>query len=116
LKDKQAEIVKLLPPIPARPPKEILEKLKFFKKGNKSVENVKSNRLLENVKLNSKLSYTQASSSNISKILKIKNNFPNLLTKKIENVHKMINDSSKMKPRINITIKGPSKTYSKISS
>ena len=98
MKDKQAEIVKLPPPILARPPKEILEKLKFFKKGNKSVENVK---------LNSKLSYTQASSPNISEILKIKNKFPNLSTKKIENVHKMINDSSKIKPRINITIKDP---------
>ena len=34
-KDKSAEIAKLPPSIPARPPKEVLEKFKFFKKGKK---------------------------------------------------------------------------------
>jgi len=38
-KDKPVEIIKLPPLIPARLPKEILEKLKFFKKGYKSMEN-----------------------------------------------------------------------------
>jgi len=42
----------------------------------------------------------------VSEILKIKENFPNLLAKKIENIHKMINDSGKIKPRINMTTKG----------
>lgn len=42
-KDKQAEIVKLPPLIPAKPSKKILEKSKFFQKGNKSSEKFKSN-------------------------------------------------------------------------
>lgn len=70
------------------------------------MENIKPNISLEKVKLNSILLYTQASFSNISKILKIKNNFPNLSAKKI---HKMINDSSKVKPKINMTTKGSSR-------
>jgi len=41
--------------------------------------------------------------------LNIKENFPNLLTKKIENIHKIINDSGKLKPRINMIIKGLSR-------
>jgi len=37
-KDKQAEIVRIPPPIPAYPSKEILEKLRFFdKKGKKPI-------------------------------------------------------------------------------
>jgi len=53
--------------------------------------------------------YAQTSTPKVSKILKIKENFPNLLTKEIENIHKMINDSGKLKSRINITTKGPSR-------
>jgi len=98
-KGKQAEIVKLTSPILARSPKEILEKLKFFKKGNKS---------LKKVKPNNRPSYAQVSASKVSEILKIKEHFPNLLVKKIENIYKMINDSGKVKPKINMTTKGPS--------
>jgi len=37
-KNKQVKIIKLSPSIPAKPLKEVLEKLKFFKiKGNKSL-------------------------------------------------------------------------------
>ena len=39
--------------------------------------------------------------------MKLKENFPNLLAKKIKNIHKTINDSRKFKPKINITTKGP---------
>jgi len=45
---------------------------------------------------------------NIKDILKIKENFPNLSLKKIEEIHKTINKSRKTKPHINITTKGPS--------
>ena len=53
--------------------------------------------------------YAQESISKVGKILKIKENFPNLSTKKIKNIHKMINDSGKSKLRINITTKGLSR-------
>ena len=33
--------------------------------------------------------------------------FPNLQAKKIENIHKVINNNSKPKPKINMTMKGP---------
>jgi len=42
-------------------------------------------------------------------IAKIKENFLNLLAKKIKNIHRIINDSGKVKLRINITTKGSSR-------
>jgi len=99
-KDKPIEIIKLPPSIPAKLPKEILEKSKFFKKGYKSMEKVKSS---------TKLSYTQVSTPKVCDILKIKENYPSLPIKRIENIHKIINDSSKLKSRINMTTKGPSR-------
>ena len=75
-----------------------MEKSKFFK-GKKDSKREKSKKTL----------YAQTSTPKVSKILKIKENFPNLLTKEIENIHKMINDSGKLKSRINITTKGPSR-------
>jgi len=39
------------------------------------------------------------------KVSEIKENFPNLLVKKIENIHKTINNSGKVKSRINMTTK-----------
>ena len=53
--------------------------------------------------------YVQESTPKVSKILKIKEKFPNLLTKKIKNIHKMVNDSDKSKLRINMTTKGLSR-------
>ena len=49
--------------------------------------------------------FAQASASKVEDILKLKENFPNLLTKKIKNIHNLINSSRKIKPRINMTIK-----------
>ena len=98
LKDKVVEIVKLSPPIPVCLPKKILEKSKFFGKGNKSTKTVNTNvRKL----------YAQATSSNVSDILKLKENFPSLLAKKIEGIHRIINNMDKVKPHLNITMKGP---------
>jgi len=98
-KNKPTEIIKLLSPIPARLSKKVLEKLKFFKR--------KGKKLLEKVKPNNKLSYAQALASKVTEILKIKEKFSNLLAKKIENIHKIINDLDKVKLRINMTTKGP---------
>ena len=96
-KDKAAEIIKLPPPILVRLSKEVLEKSKFFKKGKNQVKTVK---------LNNKQSYAQAVNSKITDILKLKENNPNLPVKKIKNIHKIINNSNKPKPRIKITTKG----------
>ena len=76
-KNKVAEIVKLSPPISAHPSKEVLEKSKFFSKGNKKVT---VNKVLQNK------SYTQVVGPSILEILKLKENYPNLPAKKIENV------------------------------
>jgi len=95
-KNKQIEVVKLPLPIPAKLSKEILEKLKFFnKRGKKANEPEKP-----------KKSYAQASALSIGEILKLKKNFLSLFAKKIENIYRMINDSGKSKPKINITTKG----------
>ena len=45
---------------------------------------------------------------NVNEILKLKENFLNISNKKIKNIYKMINDSGKVKPRINIKTKDPS--------
>ena len=75
-KGKEVEIAKL-PPIPVRLPKKVLEKSKFFGKDNNSKKTTNSNvRKL----------YAQATSSNILEILKLKDNFPNLLAKKIKGI------------------------------
>jgi len=83
----------------SRLPKEVKDITKFFKK----IENSKG-------KENMKKSYAQASSSgNIAReVLKIKEAFPNLQGKKIENIQKIINGGNKPKPRLNMTTKGPS--------
>ena len=53
-------------------------------------------------KVKNKPLYAQALASKVSEI---KENFPNLLVKKIENIYKTINDSGKVKSRINMTTK-----------
>jgi len=47
----------------------------------------------------------QASSLNIMEILKIKKSFPNISLKKIEEIHKTINNPGNLKLRINMTTK-----------
>ena len=65
-KGRVVEIVKLPPPIPMCLSKEILEKSKFFRKGKELVTTTNSNP--------GKL-YTQMNRSNISNILKLKENY-----------------------------------------
>ena len=48
-------------------------------------------------------------SSNIKEILKIKETFPKLQAKKIENIQKIINGNDKSKPKWNMTMKGLSR-------
>jgi len=99
-KGKVAEIVKLSPPIPMHLSKEALEKSKFFSKDNKSRKTVNTNI---------RKSYIQATSSNVSDILKLEENFSSLPAKKIEGIHRIINNMDKVKSCLNITMKGPSR-------
>ena len=77
--DKLASFIKLSPPILAKTPKEIKEILKFFKKSSQPTR-----------KRDTMKSYVQVlfSSFNTKEILKIKETFPNLQAKKIENIQK----------------------------
>jgi len=95
---KVVEIVKLLPSISACPSKEVLEKSKFFGKGKKSKTVINTNV---------RKSYAQVTSSNVSDILKLKKNYPSLPAKRIEDIHRIINNMDKTKPCIKMTTKGP---------
>ena len=88
-------------PIPLRPSKKALEKLKFFKGKGKTAD--------QKINTQNGQSYAQVFSFNIVEIVKIKENFPNLLSKKIEEVHKIISEPRKEKPRFNMTTKRPSR-------
>ena len=89
----------LLPQLSSRPLKKVLEKFRFYGK----ITHGKVKKATES----GKSSYTQILSKNIGNILKIKENFPELLNKKIEELNKMI-FSKTDKPRsiINMITKG----------
>jgi len=92
------------PPLSAKTAKEINTISKYFQNqkplNNKSKDGLKSNK-----------SYTQASKNTVStaKVLKIKKTFSTLNAEKIDQVNNIINGSSKPKPRIQMTTKGPSR-------
>jgi len=87
--------------LPPRLLKKVLEKSKFYRKNIPS----KDKKAMEMTQL----SYVQVSSKSINNILKIKENFPELLNKKIKELNKSIlSKSKKPKPKINITTKSPS--------
>ena len=94
--DLLATFNKLLPFIPAKLPKEVNEISKYFKKNYQFGKKNKIKKL-----------YTQASTSAnfTKKVLKIKETFPNLLSKKIENIQKIISDEDKIKPKLHMTMK-----------
>jgi len=100
-KKKQVKVARTSSLVPPGPSKEILEKLKFYKK--------KDNNSKENTNFKNRQLYTQASTPKVDEILKLKENFPNLSAKKFESIYKTINDSGKIKSRINMTTKKPSK-------
>ena len=98
LTDKPASFAKLPLLISTKTSKKIKEISMFFKKSTKPTE-----------KKNTGKSYAQALLPNISKILKIKENFPKLQANKIDNIHKIINDIGKPKPKLNMMIKSLSR-------
>ena len=55
--------------------------------------------------MNTRQSYAQVANPKVTNILKLKEDFPNLLAKKIENIHKIINSIDKPKPHIKMTTK-----------
>jgi len=84
-----------LPPLPAKSKKEINTILKYFQPKKNSIE--ASNH---SPKSNAGKSYAQASkpSFNTSEVLKIKETFPSLNAKKIEQVNNIVNGQNKIKP------------------
>ena len=95
-----------LPPLPTKSKKEINTISKYFQPKKNSIE--ASNH---SPKSNTGKSYAQASkpSFNTSEVLKIKETFPSLNAKKIEQVNNIVNGQNKIKPRIKMTTKGPSR-------
>ena len=92
-----ANIKRLSPPIPAKTPKEVNEISKFFK-SSKSV----------NSAANKSKSHTQASKQNasIADVIKIKETFPSVGAKKIDQINNIVKEPSKPKPCIQMTTKG----------
>jgi len=96
--DKSSYVSRLLPPILAKFPKEVNELSKYFKKNPSPAPKKLYVQVLS--RLNT--------SNIVREILKIKDTFPNLQNKKIEQVQKLISGDHKPKPCINMTTKGPS--------
>jgi len=91
-----------LPTLPVSPKlsKEELTKSCYYKKNYKKSQN-QFGRKKEHT-------YAQALSRNVKEILKLKNNFPNISSKKIKEIYRTINNTSKMKSHINMTTKDAS--------
>ena len=95
-----ANINRLPPPIPAKSPKEVNEISKFFK-----------NNKMVNLPTNKSKSYAQASKQNMSMadIIKIKETFPLVGIKEINQINNIIKGPLKPKLHIQITTKGSSR-------
>ena len=93
----------MLSSIPAKSQKEVIQISNFFKniKPIKPI-NITFTKLYAQVL---KQSYT----NNTLEVIKIKDTFPALDAQKVDQIHKIINDSPKPKPWIQITTKDPSR-------
>jgi len=69
----------------------------------KYISNQRKNANIKNRHL-----YAQALTSKVNEILKLKEKISNLSNKKIKSIHNTINNSRKIKLRINLTTKEPS--------
>ena len=89
-----------LPPLPAKTKSEVNRISKYFKPTSNKPNMEKLTK-----------SYTQAlrQSPSISDVLKIKESFPALNTSQINRVNNIVKGNPKPKPRIQITMKGPSR-------
>ena len=97
-KSTPASIEKISPLIPAKSQKEINVISKYFKNKQMEITNPGNSK-----------SYAQASkqSTSTSDVIKIKNMFPSIGAKKIDQINEIIKGSSKPKHQINMTTKGP---------
>ena len=97
------------PPLPAKSKKEVNVISKYFQ--SKKTESSKKTNDSNPTNQQNKRSYAQASSSapSSSEILKIKEAFPSLDAKKIDQVNNIVNGKVQQKPRIQLTTKGPSR-------
>ena len=97
-KSTLASIEKILPLIPAKSQKEVNIISKYFKNKQMETRNSSNNKM-----------YTQASkqSTSTSDIIKIKDMFPAIGARKIDQINKIIKGSTKPKWQINMTTKGP---------
>ena len=95
-----------LPPLLVKSKKKVNVISKYFQSKKPSAEN--KNQVGNN---NPARSYTQATktSANMSEVLKIKEAFPALNAKKIDQINSIVKGDSKPKPRIQMTTKGPSR-------
>ena len=98
--------VSLLPPLPAKSKREVNVISKYFQNGKSLSEAKKPNKAKKPTIL-----YAQASKpiANMLEVLKIKEAFPALNAKKIDQVNNIIKGNLKPKPCIQITIKGSSR-------
>ena len=97
-----------LPPLPAKSKKEINVISKYFHS-----KNPLTNKTNRSTNLQTNKSYAQASktTTNMSNVLKIKETFPALNAKKIDQVNDIVHGQSKPKPCIKMTTKGPSRKH-----
>lgn len=87
--------IKLPSSIPVKTSKEVNKISKFFKKNNKPAEKKDIGK-----------SNAQVSLSLTSQVLKIKKTFSKLQASKIDSIYKIISGTGKLKPKLNMTIKG----------
>ena len=88
---------------PQSPVNQVNNRKNLQKSYNKSSNSKPANKPSSTV-----YTYTQASSANVLDILKLKKNFFKLSNKKIEKIHKTVNNSNIPKLCINMTTKGSS--------
>ena len=99
MKSTPASIEKISPPIPAKLQKEVNAISKYFKNKQPETSNPRNNK-----------TYAQAlkQSTSTLDIIKIKNMFPSIGAKKIDQINEIVKGTSKPKHHINMTTKGPS--------
>ena len=98
-----------LPPLPAKSKKEINTISKYFQ--SRKPANINKNSGNKSSIPQGNKSYAQASKmpTSTSDVLKIKENFPALNAKKIDQISNIVKGGEKQKPRLQSTTKGPSR-------
>ena len=99
------------PPLPAKSKKEINTISKYFQPNKSAIVN--KNIGNNGSKSQGNKSYAQASktAASTSEVLKIKETFPALNAKEIDQVNSIVNGNERKKPRIQSTTKGPSRKH-----